>query len=122
MKLGLSHAPLASAAIDALEDWFLGLPLETMQPVYTNVLPLLDWYLKTSSTDSKMEKFLLSALRFFFFLIPAKLNTPFTLDQDENKWEVMSSLSSRSDRGYSKVMTRLLKKSSQLSVVIMHTF
>uniref|UniRef100_A0A3P9H2R7 DNA-dependent protein kinase catalytic subunit n=1 Tax=Oryzias latipes TaxID=8090 RepID=A0A3P9H2R7_ORYLA len=82
LKLGLSHAPLASAAIDALEDWSLGLPLETMQPVYTNVLPLLDWYLK----------------------------------QDENKWEVMSSLSSRSDRGYSKVMTRLLKKSSQLSV------
>ncbi|XP_024136141.1 DNA-dependent protein kinase catalytic subunit isoform X1 [Oryzias melastigma] len=88
LKLGLSHVPLAGAAIDALEDWSLRLPLETMQPVYTTVLPLLDWYLKTSSTD----------------------------DQDENKWEVMSSLSSRSDRGYSKVMTRLLKKSSQLSV------
>lgn len=55
LKLGLSHVPLAGAAIDALEDWSLRLPLETMQPVYTTVLPLLDWYLKTSSTDGKAD-------------------------------------------------------------------
>lgn len=41
----------------------------------------------------------------------------FALDKDENNWEVMSSLSSRRDRGYGRVMTRLLKKSNQLSSV-----
>lgn len=42
----------------------------------------------------------------------------FTLDKDDSNWEVMSSLSSRSDKGYSRVMTRLLKKSNQLAVVL----
>uniref|UniRef100_A0A3Q4MQ59 DNA-dependent protein kinase catalytic subunit n=1 Tax=Neolamprologus brichardi TaxID=32507 RepID=A0A3Q4MQ59_NEOBR len=53
LKLGLSHIPLANAALDALEDWSSHIPLRTMQPCYTSVLPLLDGYLKTSSTDSK---------------------------------------------------------------------
>uniref|UniRef100_A0A3Q1ES12 DNA-dependent protein kinase catalytic subunit n=1 Tax=Acanthochromis polyacanthus TaxID=80966 RepID=A0A3Q1ES12_9TELE len=87
LKLGLSHVPLANAALNALEDWSSHIPLEMMQPCYTNILPLLDGYLKTTSNDSKM---------------------------DDNNWEVMSSLSSRSDKGYSRVMTRLLKKSNQL--------
>ncbi|XP_022045230.2 DNA-dependent protein kinase catalytic subunit [Acanthochromis polyacanthus] len=86
LKLGLSHVPLANAALNALEDWSSHIPLEMMQPCYTNILPLLDGYLKTTSNDN----------------------------QDENNWEVMSSLSSRSDKGYSRVMTRLLKKSNQL--------
>uniref|UniRef100_A0A3B4GTT0 DNA-dependent protein kinase catalytic subunit n=1 Tax=Pundamilia nyererei TaxID=303518 RepID=A0A3B4GTT0_9CICH len=89
LKLGLSHIPLANAALDALEDWSSHIPLKTMQPCYTSVLPLLDGYLKTSSTDNK----------------------------DESNWEVISSLSSKSDRGYSRVMSRLLKKSDQLSMV-----
>uniref|UniRef100_A0A3B4GU24 DNA-dependent protein kinase catalytic subunit n=1 Tax=Pundamilia nyererei TaxID=303518 RepID=A0A3B4GU24_9CICH len=88
LKLGLSHIPLANAALDALEDWSSHIPLKTMQPCYTSVLPLLDGYLKTSSTDNK----------------------------DESNWEVISSLSSKSDRGYSRVMSRLLKKSDQLSM------
>uniref|UniRef100_A0A3B4ZYV0 DNA-dependent protein kinase catalytic subunit n=1 Tax=Stegastes partitus TaxID=144197 RepID=A0A3B4ZYV0_9TELE len=86
LKLGLSHIPLANAALNALEDWSSHIPLETMQPCYSNILPLLDGYLKTTSTDN------------------------------ESNWEVMSSLSSRSDRGYSRVMTRLLKKSNQLAM------
>uniref|UniRef100_A0A3B4GXZ9 DNA-dependent protein kinase catalytic subunit n=1 Tax=Pundamilia nyererei TaxID=303518 RepID=A0A3B4GXZ9_9CICH len=86
LKLGLSHIPLANAALDALEDWSSHIPLKTMQPCYTSVLPLLDGYLKTSSTDN------------------------------ESNWEVISSLSSKSDRGYSRVMSRLLKKSDQLSM------
>lgn len=53
LKLGLSHAPLANAALDALEDWSSHVPLETMQPCYTSILPLLDGYLKTTSNDSK---------------------------------------------------------------------
>ncbi|KAM9332600.1 DNA-dependent protein kinase catalytic subunit [Pholidichthys leucotaenia] len=88
LKLGLSHIPLANAALDALEDWSSHIPLETMQSCYTNILPLLDGYLKTTSTESK----------------------------DESNWEVMSSLSSKSDRGYSRVMRRLLKKSTQLAM------
>nr|XP_004569583.2 DNA-dependent protein kinase catalytic subunit [Maylandia zebra] len=88
LKLGLSHIPLANAALDALEDWSSHIPLKTMQPCYTSVLPILDGYLKTSSTDNK----------------------------DESNWEVILSLSSKSDRGYSRVMSRLLKKSDQLSM------
>lgn len=38
-----------------------------------------------------------------------------TLDKDDSSWEVMSSTS---DRGYSRVMTRLLKKSNQLTMVL----
>lgn len=41
-----------------------------------------------------------------------------TLDKDDSNWEVMSSVSSRTDRGYSRVMTRLLKKSHQLTTVL----
>uniref|UniRef100_A0A3B5Q076 DNA-dependent protein kinase catalytic subunit n=1 Tax=Xiphophorus maculatus TaxID=8083 RepID=A0A3B5Q076_XIPMA len=86
LRLGLSHIPLANAALDALEDWSSRLPLDTMQPCYADILPLLDGYLKTTSSS------------------------------DESNWEVMSSLSSRRDKGYSRVMTRLLKKSNQLSM------
>lgn len=42
------------------------------------------------------------------------------LDKDDSNWEVMSSMSSRSDKGYSRVMTRLLKKSNQLTMVGKH--
>lgn len=41
-----------------------------------------------------------------------------TLDKDDSSWEVMSSMASTSDRGYSRVMTRLLKKSNQLTMVL----
>ncbi|TKS87933.1 DNA-dependent protein kinase catalytic subunit [Collichthys lucidus] len=88
LKLGLSHVPLANVALDALEDWSSHIPLETMQPCYKKVLPLLDGYLKTPSTNNK----------------------------DDSNWEVMSSVSSRGDKGYSRVMTRLLKKSNQLTM------
>ncbi|XP_041824461.1 DNA-dependent protein kinase catalytic subunit [Melanotaenia boesemani] len=88
LRLGLSHVPLANAALDALEDWSSNIPLETMQPCYTSILPLLDGYLKSTTANEK----------------------------DGSSWEVVSSLSSRSERGYSRVMTRLLKKSKQLAV------
>ncbi|XP_037550083.1 DNA-dependent protein kinase catalytic subunit [Nematolebias whitei] len=87
LRLGLSHVPLANTALDALEDWSSNITQETLQPCYKEILPLLDGYLKTTSTN----------------------------DKDESNWEVMSSLSSKSDRGYNRVMTRLLKKSNQLS-------
>nr|XP_057916892.1 DNA-dependent protein kinase catalytic subunit isoform X2 [Doryrhamphus excisus] len=88
LRLGLSHVPLANAALDALEDWSNHIPSETMQPCYKLVLPLLDGYLKTNSSDNK----------------------------EDSVWEVMSSLSTKSEKGYSRVMTRLLKKSNQLSM------
>lgn len=86
LKLGLSHVPLANVALDALEDWSSHIPPETMQPCYTTVLPLLDGYLKNTSTSTK----------------------------DDNNWEVMSSVSSTKGKGHSRVLTRLLKKSNQL--------
>ncbi|XP_061821672.2 DNA-dependent protein kinase catalytic subunit isoform X1 [Nerophis lumbriciformis] len=85
LKLGLSHVPLANAALDALEDWSSHIPLDTMQPCYKLILPLLDGYLKSHSSDNK----------------------------EESVWEVMSATSSKSKIGYSRVMTRLLKKSNQ---------
>ncbi|XP_040921929.1 DNA-dependent protein kinase catalytic subunit [Toxotes jaculatrix] len=87
LKLGLSHVPLANAALDALEDWSSHIPPGTMQPCYASILPLLDGYLKTTSNN-----------------------------KDDSSWEVMSSVSSRRDRGYSRVMTRLLKQSNQFSM------
>uniref|UniRef100_A0A3P9NWB4 DNA-dependent protein kinase catalytic subunit n=1 Tax=Poecilia reticulata TaxID=8081 RepID=A0A3P9NWB4_POERE len=53
LRLGLSHIPLANAALDALEDWSSRLPLDTMQPCYADILPLLDGYLKTTSSSGK---------------------------------------------------------------------
>uniref|UniRef100_A0A3Q4AQN1 DNA-dependent protein kinase catalytic subunit n=1 Tax=Mola mola TaxID=94237 RepID=A0A3Q4AQN1_MOLML len=88
LKLGLSHVPLANVALDALEDWSSHIPLETMQPCYTTILPLLDGYLKAPSTNNK----------------------------DDRSWEVMSSVSLTREKGYSRVMTRLLKKSKQLTM------
>ncbi|KAM6971354.1 DNA-dependent protein kinase catalytic subunit isoform 1-T1 [Tautogolabrus adspersus] len=88
LKLGLSHVPLANVALDALEDWSSNIAPETMQPCYSNILPLLDGYLKTTSSDNK----------------------------EDSNWEVMSSVSSKSGQGYNRVMTRLLKKSNQITV------
>ncbi|KAK5898290.1 hypothetical protein CgunFtcFv8_015721 [Champsocephalus gunnari] len=88
LKLGLSHVPLANTALDALEDWSSYIPLETMQHCYSSILPLLDGYLKSTSTNNK----------------------------DESNWEVMSSLSSKSEKGYKRVLTRLMKKSNQLNM------
>lgn len=39
------------------------------------------------------------------------------VDKDDGVWEVMSSVSSTSHKGYKRVMTKLLKKSSQLVTV-----
>lgn len=51
LKLGLSHAPLANAALDALEVWSSRIPRDTMQPYYREILPHLDGYLKTAAAD-----------------------------------------------------------------------
>uniref|UniRef100_A0A3Q2ZPC1 DNA-dependent protein kinase catalytic subunit n=1 Tax=Kryptolebias marmoratus TaxID=37003 RepID=A0A3Q2ZPC1_KRYMA len=53
LRLGLSHVPLANAALDALEDWSSNIPQETMQSCYNQILPLLDGYLKTTSAVGK---------------------------------------------------------------------
>uniref|UniRef100_A0A3P9A875 DNA-dependent protein kinase catalytic subunit n=1 Tax=Esox lucius TaxID=8010 RepID=A0A3P9A875_ESOLU len=87
LKLGLSHAPLANTALDALETWSSRIPQDIMQPYYREILPHLDGYLKTSTSDEK----------------------------DESDWE-LTSLSSGKEKGYSKLMTRLLKKSRRLAM------
>lgn len=126
LKLGLSHVPLANAALDALETWSSHIPPEIMQPCYKLILPLLDGYLKTSGNDSKPLK----ANPSNSHCIETWKQWPdadddgrvnrllvWLLDKEDSVWEVMSSLSSRTDIGYSRVMTRLLKKSNQLAVV-----
>ncbi|KAJ3611495.1 hypothetical protein NHX12_021510 [Muraenolepis orangiensis] len=84
LKLGLSHVPLANAALDALETWSSFIPLDVMQPCFRSALPLLDGYLKSTTTNEK----------------------------DGSDWEV--SLSSHSEKGYGQVMRRLLKRSKNL--------
>uniref|UniRef100_A0A8C1YUK1 DNA-dependent protein kinase catalytic subunit n=1 Tax=Cyprinus carpio TaxID=7962 RepID=A0A8C1YUK1_CYPCA len=53
LRLGLSHAPLATAALDALESWSSLIPAAIMQPHYTDILPHLDGYLKTSTNSDE---------------------------------------------------------------------
>ncbi|KAL2085629.1 hypothetical protein ACEWY4_018949 [Coilia grayii] len=84
LRLGLSHAPLATAALDALELWSSHIPRETMQPHYGHILPHLDGYLKTAAGD-----------------------------KEESGMEVMC-LSSGSEKSYGRVMMRLLKKAKHL--------
>ncbi|XP_042616499.1 DNA-dependent protein kinase catalytic subunit-like isoform X2 [Cyprinus carpio] len=87
LRLGLSHAPLATAALDALESWSSLIPAAIMQPHYTDILPHLDGYLKTSTNSEK----------------------------DDDSLEV-TYVSTRSSKSYGKVMMRLLKKSKHFSV------
>ncbi|XP_030635503.1 DNA-dependent protein kinase catalytic subunit [Chanos chanos] len=85
LKLGLSHAPLASAALDALESWSSHIPPAVLQPHYGQILPHLDGYLKTALGN----------------------------DKEESGMEVLC-LSSGSEKGYGRIMMRLLKKSRHL--------
>uniref|UniRef100_A0A8D2M7W0 DNA-dependent protein kinase catalytic subunit n=1 Tax=Zonotrichia albicollis TaxID=44394 RepID=A0A8D2M7W0_ZONAL len=56
-KLGLSCTSMADLGLDALEDWSAHIPRHMMQPYYKDVLPLLDGYLKSStSTGTYMQK------------------------------------------------------------------
>ncbi|KAL1006455.1 hypothetical protein UPYG_G00072620 [Umbra pygmaea] len=87
LKLGQSHAPLANAALDALESWSSHIPRESMQPHYRDILPHLDGYLKTAATD----------------------------ETDESAWEV-TSLSSGKEKGFSKLMIKLLKRSRSVAM------
>lgn len=48
---------MADLGLDALEDWSAHIPRHMMQPYYKDVLPLLDGYLKSStSTGTYMQK------------------------------------------------------------------
>lgn len=118
LKLGLSHVPLAEAALDALESWAANVPPETMQPCYSSVLPLLDGYLKSHlnlSEDAHLRPLLFQTKS---GVIEKETRLLLLPDKDDGVWEVMSSVSTTSHRGYNRVMTKLLKKSSQLVSVL----
>ncbi|XP_036452457.1 DNA-dependent protein kinase catalytic subunit isoform X2 [Colossoma macropomum] len=85
LRLGLSHAPLATAALDALESWSSHIPFSIIQPHYADILPHLDGYLKTAAATDKDE---------------SSMNVTF--------------VSSGTQKGYGKVMMRLLQKSKHL--------
>lgn len=53
-KLGLSYTPLAEVALNALEEWSLYICKHVIQPHYTDILPSLDGYLKTSALSGKV--------------------------------------------------------------------
>ncbi|KAF4089760.1 hypothetical protein AMELA_G00069750 [Ameiurus melas] len=85
LRLGLSHAPLATSALDALESWSSSISPSIIQPHYMDILPHLDGYLKTGTGNDKDE---------------SSMNVTF--------------VSSGTAKGYGKVMMRLLQKSKHL--------
>lgn len=48
LSLGVSYLPLAIIGMDALEYWSKILPTEVLQPIYPDILPYLDSYLRSS--------------------------------------------------------------------------
>ncbi|XP_060730052.1 DNA-dependent protein kinase catalytic subunit isoform X1 [Tachysurus vachellii] len=87
LRLGLSHAPLATAALNALESWSSCISSSIIQPYYVDILPHLDGYLKTGTSNDKDE---------------SSMNVRF--------------VSSGTAKGYGRVMMRLLQKSKHLPV------
>ncbi|OXB75109.1 UNVERIFIED_CONTAM: hypothetical protein H355_003187 [Colinus virginianus] len=86
-KLGLSCTPMADLGLDALEDWSAHIPRHIMQPYYKDVLPLLDGYLKNSTT--KVEP--------------------------QNNWEVRK-LSRAAQKGFNKIVIQRLRKAKSSSL------
>ncbi|KAM9024210.1 DNA-dependent protein kinase catalytic subunit [Ara ararauna] len=86
-KLGLSCIPMADLGLDALEDWSAHIPRHIMQPYYKDVLPLLDGYLKNSTSTV----------------------------ESQNNWEVRK-LSRAAQKGFNKVVIQRLRKAKTFSV------
>lgn len=57
LRLGLSHAPLATSALDALESWSSSISPSIIQPHYMDILPHLDGYLKTGTSNGENPPF-----------------------------------------------------------------
>uniref|UniRef100_A0A8B9FR78 DNA-dependent protein kinase catalytic subunit n=1 Tax=Amazona collaria TaxID=241587 RepID=A0A8B9FR78_9PSIT len=85
-KLGLSCIPMADLGLDALEDWSAHIPRHIMQPYYKDVLPLLDGYLKNSTSTV----------------------------ESQNNWEVRK-LSRAAQKGFNKVVIQRLRKAKTFS-------
>uniref|UniRef100_A0A8C4UGR0 DNA-dependent protein kinase catalytic subunit n=1 Tax=Falco tinnunculus TaxID=100819 RepID=A0A8C4UGR0_FALTI len=86
-KLGLSCTPMADLGLDALEDWSAHIPRHIMQPHYKDILPLLDGYLKNSTSTV----------------------------ESQNNWEVRK-LSRAAQKGFNKVVIQRLRKAKTLSL------
>ncbi|XP_027746012.1 DNA-dependent protein kinase catalytic subunit isoform X2 [Empidonax traillii] len=86
-KLGLSCIPMADLGLDALEDWSAHIPRHMMQPYYKDVLPLLDGYLKSSTSTV----------------------------ESQNNWEVRK-LSRAAQKGYNKVVIQRIRKAKTSSL------
>lgn len=65
---------MADLGLDALEDWSAHIPRHLMQPYYKDVLPLLDGYLKNStSTGTYRQKIVsLKGEKNNFFIVKPK--------------------------------------------------
>uniref|UniRef100_A0A663E4E6 DNA-dependent protein kinase catalytic subunit n=1 Tax=Aquila chrysaetos chrysaetos TaxID=223781 RepID=A0A663E4E6_AQUCH len=91
-KLGLSCTPMADLGLDALEDWSAHIPRHIMQPYYKDVLPLLDGYLKNSTSTV----------------------------ESQNNWEVRK-LSRAAQKGFNKVMIQRIRKDDSSSLGAVRT-
>lgn len=142
LRLGLSHAPLATTALDALESWSSFITSSIIQPHYIDILPQLDGYLKTgtsngektltysacvgfnSNTNANSVILFVNVFSSSVSIIYEKDCTQYftyveicpVSDKDESSMSVMF-VSSSTAKGYGKVMMRLLKKSKHLPMV-----
>uniref|UniRef100_A0A8C4UGT6 DNA-dependent protein kinase catalytic subunit n=1 Tax=Falco tinnunculus TaxID=100819 RepID=A0A8C4UGT6_FALTI len=91
-KLGLSCTPMADLGLDALEDWSAHIPRHIMQPHYKDILPLLDGYLKNSTSTV----------------------------ESQNNWEVRK-LSRAAQKGFNKVVIQRLRKDDSSSLEAVRT-
>ena len=50
LRVGTSYLPLAKTALTAVEHWHRSLPSAVLLTYYPDILPLLDAYLKSSTS------------------------------------------------------------------------
>lgn len=133
LRLGLSHAPLATAALDALESWSSQIPPSILQPHYMDILPHLDGYLKTNTSNGERTRSTninyVKGPFSIIYCVYSKRNRLYTIsnpcqisavsDKDESSMNV-TFVSSGTAKGYGKIMMRLLQKSKHLPMVTLH--
>lgn len=74
---------MADLGLDALEDWSAHIPRHIMQPYYKDVLPLLDGYLKNSTSTGTNRQKVVSLKGeeniFFFIVMPKDMDVAYFL-------------------------------------------
>ena len=73
---------MADLGLDALEDWSAHIPRHIMQPYYKDILPLLDGYLKNSTSTGTYRQKIVSLEgeeNNFFIVMPKDMDVTYFL-------------------------------------------